>query len=605
VKIVSDFKKQVNDAIESIIVPPPPAEKDRKNQNPNVRHNVIERPGEDPHREHEQRELDARIKLDEEIERIRLNQDQRVLPKPNFPKKDSEEKKSSSSSVSPIDKDFEKPKGVDLNAGKVPPNPVGDSQPMMQGGEDSDRTAKERRDFIKEMMRHAWDSYVKYAWGKNELRPQSKRGHSASIFGSSSMGATIVDAMDTLYIMGFDDDFAKGRAWIDGNLDMNQMNGDISVFETNIRYVGGLLSIYSFTGDEMFKNKAVHIVDKLLPAFDTPTGVPYAMVNMRSGLAKNFGWASGGSSILSEFGTLHMEFSYLSDITGNPVYKNKVERLRRFIKQLERPKKLYPNYLHPKTGKWGQQHTSVGALGDSYYEYLLKEWLRSGKRDSDAKEMFDEAATDIEENLVQKSAGGLTYLAEYKYGRLEHKMDELACFAGGMYGLAAKEEQDKNSDRWMEIGKGITNTCHEAFDRTDTKLGPEAFRFSEAVEARALKANERYYILRPETVESYFYMWRITKDPKYRDWGWEAAQALEKSCRVEGGYSGIKNVYQVGGQKDDVQQSFFLAETLKYLYLLFSDDKLIDLDQWVFNTEAHPLPVRGVNTLYRPHAETS
>ena len=107
--------------------------------------------------------------------------------------------------------------------------------------------------------------------------------------------------------------------------------------------------------------------------------------------------------------------------------------------------------------------------------------------------MFDEAATDIEENLVQKSAGGLTYLAEYKYGSLEHKMDELACFAGGMYGLAAKEEQDKNSDRWMEIGKGITNTCHEAFDRTDTKLGPEAFRFSEAVEARALKANERCY----------------------------------------------------------------------------------------------------------------
>ena len=115
VKIVSDFKKQVNDAIESIIVPPPPAEKDKKNQNPNVRHNVIERPGEDPHREHEQRELNARIELDEEIERIRLNQDQGVLPKPNFPKKDVEEKKSSSSSVSPIDKDFEKPKGNSCN----------------------------------------------------------------------------------------------------------------------------------------------------------------------------------------------------------------------------------------------------------------------------------------------------------------------------------------------------------------------------------------------------------------------------------------------------------------------------------------------------------
>merc|ERR1719369_2186610 len=112
------------------------------------------------------------------------------------------------------------------------------------------------------------------------------------------------------------------------NLDMNGMNGDISVFETNIRFVGGLLTLYSFTGDEMFKEKAVHIVNKLLPAFETPTGIPYSLVNMRSGMAKNFGWASGGSSILSEFGTLHMEFAYLSDITGNPIYRKKVEKIR-------------------------------------------------------------------------------------------------------------------------------------------------------------------------------------------------------------------------------------------------------------------------------------
>lgn len=93
----------------------------------------------------------------------------------------------------------------------------------------------------------------------------------------------------------------------------------MSVFETNIRYVGGLLSLYALTGDDMFKEKAVHVANKLLPAFDSPTGIPYALVNMRSGTAKNFGWASGGSSILSEFGTLHMEFAYLSDITGDPV----------------------------------------------------------------------------------------------------------------------------------------------------------------------------------------------------------------------------------------------------------------------------------------------
>ena len=154
---------------------------------------------------------------------------------------------------------------------------------------------RERREKVKSMMKHAWDNYVTYAWGKNELRPVSKRGHSASIFGSSSMGATIVDSLDTLFIMGFDKEFEKAKAWVGEHLDLGQMSGDVSVFETNIRYLGGLLSIFSLTGEEMFKSKAVHIADKLLPAFNTPTGIPYALVNMRGGSAKNFGWASGGS----------------------------------------------------------------------------------------------------------------------------------------------------------------------------------------------------------------------------------------------------------------------------------------------------------------------
>lgn len=160
------------------------------------------------------------------------------------------------------------------------------------------------------------------------------------------------------------------------------------------------------------------------------------------------------------------------------------------------------------------------------------------------------------------------------------------------------------SDRYMEIAKGITETCHESYDRTATKLGPESFRFTESVEAKAIKTNDKYYILRPEVIESYFYMWRLTKDEKYREWGWEAVRAIEKHCRVSGGYTGIKNVYVEDSQKDDVQQSFFLAETLKYLYLLYSDDSLLSFDEWVFNTEAHPLPIKNVNPLYREHEDS-
>lgn len=121
----------------------------------------------------------------------------------------------------------------------------------------------------------------------------------------------------------------------------------------------------------------------------------------------------------------------------------------------------------------------------------------------------------------------------------------------------------------MNIGKGITNTCHESYILTATHLGPEAFRFSEGVEAKALRAQEKYYILRPETFESYFILWRLTHDQKYRDWAWDAVQAIEKYCRSPGGFSGIKNVYLDDPQKDDVQQSFLIAEGFKVCNQIF------------------------------------
>ena len=222
---------------------------------------------------------------------------------------------------------------------------------------------------------------------------------------------------------------------------------------------------------------------------------------------------------------MHTEFAYLSDITGEPIFKNLVERIRTVIHDKLQPGALYPNFLHPINGNWGKQHHSLGAFGDSFYEYLLKEWLRSGKTDTVSKKMFDQAAITVENELVKTSSSGLIYLAEKINGQIVHKMDHLACFAGGMYGLAAHEEKDENSAHWMKVAEGITNTCHESYDRTDTKLGPDAFRFTDTVEARSLNSDEPKYILRPETIESYFVMWRLTHDQKYRDWGWEAVQA--------------------------------------------------------------------------------
>uniref|UniRef100_A0AAQ4PFT9 alpha-1,2-Mannosidase n=1 Tax=Gasterosteus aculeatus aculeatus TaxID=481459 RepID=A0AAQ4PFT9_GASAC len=434
--------------------------------------------------------------------------------------------------------------------------------PGATGHEPQDPETKEKRAKIKEMMKHAWGSYRRYAWGSNELRPVSKQGHSSNLFGSIK-GATIVDALDTLYIMEMFEEFDAATDWVEKNLDFNMV----------------------------YRRKAVELGEKLLPAFKTPTGIPWALLNLKSGIGRNWPWASGGSSILAEYGTLHLEFMHLSKLSGNPDFEQKVMNIRKVLNRLDKPQGLYPNYLNPNSGQWGQHHVSVGGLGDSFYEYLLKAWLMSDKADEEGKKMYYDALQAIETNLMRKSTSGLTYIAEWKGGLLEHKMGHLTCFAGGMIALGADGAPGDKTGHQMEQAAEIARTCHESYARTALKLGPEAFRFDGGVEAIATRQNEKYFILRPEVIETYMYMWRFTHDPKYREWGWEAVQALEQHCRVEGGYSGVRDVYASAPNHDDVQQSFYLAETLKYLYLLFSDDDHLPFDHWVFNTEAHPLPV--------------
>ncbi|NXE41410.1 MA1C1 mannosidase, partial [Ptilorrhoa leucosticta] len=486
--------------------------------------------------------------------------------------------------------------------------------PVRGGRPGEDPETRARRMKIKEMMKFAWDNYKQYALGKNELRPLTKNGHIGNMFGGLR-GATVIDALDTLYIMELEEEFQEAKEWVEKSFDLN-VNGEASLFEVNIRYIGGLLATYYLTGEEVFKSKALELGEKLLPAFNTPTGIPRGVINLGRqgsrpherflrGMSWSWGWASAGSSILAEFGTLHLEFLHLSQLSGNPVFAEKasnpqpglqgiglfVMNIRRVLNRVEKPQGLYPNFLSPVTGSWVQHHVSIGGLGDSFYEYLIKSWLMSDKKDSEAKKMYDDALEAIEKHLVKKSAGGLTYIAEWRGGILDHKMGHLACFSGGMIALGAEHATEERRQRHMELAAEITSTCHESYARSDTKLGPEAFRFDAGSEAMATRLSERYYILRPEVVESYMYLWRLTHEPKYRHWGWEVVKALEKHCRVEAGFSGIRDVYTTTPTHDNMQQSFFLAETLKYLYLLFCEDDVLSLEDWVFNTEAHPLPI--------------
>tara|TARA_R110002050_G_scaffold79403_1_gene169761 strand:- start:120 stop:782 length:663 start_codon:yes stop_codon:yes gene_type:complete len=202
--------------------------------------------------------------------------------------------------------------------------------------------------------------------------------------------------------------------------------------------------------------------------------------------------------------------------------------------------------------------------------------------------MYQESSDAMHNSVVVKSTPSqLTYIAEIDYGKLHHKMDHLVCFAGGMFALGAN---GSTYTRDFNTGAEVTRTCHEMYARTATGIAPEIVTFEEG---RDMIPGNRahHYLLRPETVESFYVLYRLTGEQKYRDWGWEAFQAIEQYCRVEHGYSGVRDVDQVPVVHDNQQQSFFLAETLKYLYLLFTSSEVVSLDEYVFNTEAHPFPI--------------
>ena len=198
----------------------------------------------------------------------------------------------------------------------------------------------------------------------------------------------------------------------------------------NIRFIGGLLSLHSLTGDKSFLTKAQEIADIFLPVFDTPTGIPYSLFNPKTGSKKNYNWAGGSCSILAEFGTLSLEFNYLSDLSGNEIYRQKIDKIFGVLHKAE-DNGMYYNYLNPNSGKWCGNDATMGALADSFYEYLLKLWLYGDKKDEKLLNMYLKAMKAAREKLIAKTAGGLIFAGKYSGDRLAYKMYHLACFTGG------------------------------------------------------------------------------------------------------------------------------------------------------------------------------
>lgn len=206
--------------------------------------------------------------------------------------------------------------------------------------------------------------YRKYAWGQDELKPRSN--------GSKNwlhQAATMVDSLDTLWLMGFKADFYAARDWIGTHLRFDHAGG-VSVFETIIRSLGGLLAAYELSSDQLFLDKARELADVLLKAFATPTGLPCTTLNMRTGACTFASW-TGQSAILSEYGTVQLELKALSQHTGDPKYAAAAMRVMKLVASLEGIHGMAPTYLSPKTGRYTNRALTWGALGDSYYEVWL------------------------------------------------------------------------------------------------------------------------------------------------------------------------------------------------------------------------------------------
>ena len=470
---------------------------------------------------------------------------------------------------------------------KVPLNDGLQARPLPSQGEIalSIKNGAIRAEKIKYATKELWASYKKYAWGYDELKPLGM--HGTDNWGG--MGVTLVDSLDTLWILGLKDEFNDARDWVTRHMTYKKAS-TVSVFETTIRVLGGLLAAYDFSGDAIFLSKARELGDMLSPAFSTSSGIATGQVDLHTGHTNN-GW-SGGSAILSEFGSLQLEFRNLAKYAKSQKYEDMSMRGLRFMYSRYPRNGLLGVKIDIASGKPTDNTITLGALGDSFYEYLLKVWIQGGKKESWLREMYDQSMNGVMDLLLASSSpGNLVFVADWN-GRSQHrKMDHLVCFLPGILALGAHTDplgaDSERAKRDIAVAKSLMYTCHEMYHSTKSGIAAEFYEFPKG-KGIQVSPQAPFYILRPETAESLFVLGQLTGDPIYREWSWQIWQAIEEHCKLPHGYGALRNVNAPEKGCDDRMESFFLGETIKYLYLTQNPEKIIDLDEYVFNTEAHP-----------------
>ncbi|KAJ2778056.1 hypothetical protein H4R18_004826 [Coemansia javaensis] len=506
-----------------------------------------------------------------------------------------------------------------VGLGALPWTGGGGGQHSSAAAPDRYAADQQRLAAVRRAMAHAWKGYRDHAFGQDELQPLTRSGNVR--WGNWSV--SLVDALDTLYLMGMRDEYAEAKAHVQKIDFTRSLPGRrVSVFEMTIRALGGLLGAYELDHDPALLAKAVEVGNTLAMAFASPTGLPYSTIDLSRPLDRG-----GPSSCIAEAGTLQLEFKKLSQLTGNRTYADLAHRAFEAIEAGERPVRgLYPSFIDVNTGRFEHYSGySVSAYADSFYEYLLKQHILHNLRRPEYGDRYVESVEAVKKYLVGKTPTGLTYLGTRTHheGALASRMDHLACFYPGLLALGA-QVMDRPQD--LGLAEALARTCYLSYKHSPTGLGPETFSLytrsnsnnprqrrapppsmptpAEEQQQQQQQAKQSLadlgigvvnpkYILRPETIESLFVLHRITGNPVYREWGWDIFQAIEKYTRVEHGYAAYADIENTSAKDswEDSMESFFLAETLKYLYLLFAPHDLLPLDKFVLNTEAHPLRI--------------
>jgi mannosidase alpha-like ER degradation enhancer 2 len=436
---------------------------------------------------------------------------------------------------------------------------------------------------VREEFLHAWNGYKKYAWGHDDLRPLSKTYH--DWYGQSLL-MTPVDALDTMILMGLTDEAGKTREYVVKILSFDK-DLEVQNFEITIRLLGGLLSSYQLTGDKRLLILAEDLGNRLLPVFNSPTGLPYRYVNLKTGKVRD------PKTNPAEAGTLLIEFGTLSKLTNRPVFYEKAKRALVEIYKRRSSIGLVGTWINVETGTWTDEDSHISGAIDSYYEYLLKCWLLFGDEDchrmwldsiAAINKYLAEGVTKCDQVVDKNLPGGQAWATrvELWYGHADMNTGQRTITAYGALDAFFPAVLALSGD--LDRARNLQASSFKMWRLHG--IEPEEINY------RTMAVREAGYPLRPEIVESTYYLYHYslaTRRPAalYLKMGESMFADFVKYCRTDEGYAALKSV--VTKEQSDSMQSFVFAETFKYFYLLFAPAKTLDFDRVIFNTEAHPI----------------